>query len=186
MTAVGDGSREGAVGGGAPIAALTRQAVLNATGEVKDSLGGVEAAFSTLAARPPALGGWGLTGVFTRYLDQGSMQATWLHAALGSATALTGVASEVGDTDMELGLLRMTGPKLQAAQFGTLLLATWVDFLHLADAVLRHCPLCSVEKLFADLHRVQGLMEPTLADLASREPERVEAATTAMPELMGS
>ena len=79
----------------------------------------------------------------------------------------------------------MTGPKLQAAQFGTLLLATWVDFLHLADAVLRHCPMCSAEKLFVDLHRVQGLMEPTLTDLASLDPERVEAATTAMPELMG-
>ncbi|WP_244224934.1 DUF2380 domain-containing protein [Corallococcus sicarius] len=95
------------------------------------------------------------------------------------------MASEVGDTDMERGLLRMTGPKLQAAQFGTLLLATWVDFLHLADAVLRHCPMCSAEKLFVDLHRVQGLMEPTLTDLASLAPERVEAATTAMPELMG-
>ena len=110
---------------------------------------------------------------------------TWLQGALGSATALTEAASEVGDTDMELGLLRMTGPKLQAAQFGTLLLATWVDFLHLADAVLRHCPMCSAEKLFVDLHRVQGLMEPTLTDLASLDPERVEAATTAMPELMG-
>nr|WP_306465543.1 DUF2380 domain-containing protein [Corallococcus exiguus] len=145
----------------------------------------VEAAFTQLAARPPDLWGWSLTGVFTRYLDQGSKQVTWLHGALGSATALTEVASEVGDTDMELGLLRMTGPKLQAAQFGTLLLATWVDFLHLADAVLRNCPMCSAEKLFVDLHRVQGLMEPTLTDLASLDPERVEAATTAMPELMG-
>ncbi|WP_244224404.1 DUF2380 domain-containing protein [Corallococcus sicarius] len=152
---------------------------------MKGSLRGVEASFTQLAARPPALGGWGLTGVFTRYLDQGSKQVTWLHGALGSATVLTKAASEVGDTDMELGLMRMTGPKLQAAWFGTLLLATWVDFLHLADTVLRHCPMCSVEKLFTDLHRVQGLMAPTLTDLASLDPERVEAATTAMPELMG-
>ncbi|WP_338274017.1 DUF2380 domain-containing protein [Corallococcus caeni] len=152
---------------------------------MKGSLRSVEAAFTRLAARPPDPWGWSLTGVFTRYLDQGSKQVTWLHAALGSATVLTDAASEVGDTDMELGLLRMAGPKLQAAQFGTLLLATWVDFLHLADAVLRHCPMCSGEKLFADLYRVQGLMEPTLTDLASLDPERVEAATTAMPELMG-
>ncbi|MHA7634654.1 DUF2380 domain-containing protein [Corallococcus sp. M7] len=186
VTAVGDGSREGAIGGGALSAALTRQAVLDATDEVKGSLTGVEAAFSKLAARPPNLGGWGITGdIFTRYLDQGSKQMTWLHGALGSATALTAAASEVGDTDMELGLLRMTGPRLQAAQFGTLLLATWVDFLHLGDAVLRNCPMCSVEKLFTDLHRVQGMMEPTLKELASLDPERVEAATTAMPELMG-
>ncbi|RKH55674.1 DUF2380 domain-containing protein [Corallococcus llansteffanensis] len=181
----GEGSRGAAVGGRARSAALTRQAVLDATDEVKGFLASVEAAFSKLAARPPALGGWGLTGIFTRYLDQGSKQVTGLHAAIRSATALTDAASEVGDTELELGLLRMTGPKLQAAQFGTLLLATWVDFLHLADAVLRHCPLCSVEKLFVDLQRVQGLMEPTLTDLASLDPERVEAATTAMPELMG-
>ncbi|WP_233591964.1 DUF2380 domain-containing protein [Corallococcus sp. AB011P] len=123
--------------------------------------------------------------MFTRYLDQGSRQVTWLHGALGSATAVTKAASQVGDADMELGLLRMTGPKLQAAQFGTLLLATWVDFLYLADAVLRNCPMCSAEKLFTDLHRIQGLMEPALTDLASLDPDRVEAATTAMPELMG-
>ncbi|QAT87588.1 hypothetical protein EJ065_6059 [Corallococcus coralloides] len=153
---------------------------------MKGTLKGIEAAFSKLAARPPDLGGWGLTGdIFARFLDQGSKQVKWLHGALGSATALTTVASEVGDTDMELGLLRMTGPKLQAAQFGTLLLAAWVDFLHLGDAVLRNCPMCSAEKLFVDLHRVQGLMEPTLTDLASLDPERVEAATAAMPELMG-
>ncbi|TNV56161.1 DUF2380 domain-containing protein, partial [Corallococcus exiguus] len=185
VTAVGDVSREGAVGGVARSAASTRQAVLDATDEVKGSLRSVEAAFTKLAARPPDLWGWSLTGVFTRYLDQGSKQVSWLHGALGSATTLTEAASEVGDTDMKLGLLRMTGPKLQAAQFGTLLLATWVDFLHLADAILRNCPMCSVEKLFTDLYRVQGLMEPTLTDLASLDPERVEAATTAMPELMG-
>nr|WP_128798904.1 DUF2380 domain-containing protein [Corallococcus coralloides] len=186
VTAVGDSSREAVAGGGARSAASTRQAVRGATDEVKGTLKGIEAAFSKLAARPPDLGGWGLTGdIFARFLDQGSKQVKWLHGALGSATALTTVASEVGDTDMELGLLRMTGPKLQAAQFGTLLLAAWVDFLHLGDAVLRNCPMCSAEKLFVDLHRVQGLMEPTLTDLASLDPERVEAATAAMPELMG-
>jgi hypothetical protein len=174
-----------AVGGGARSAASTRQAVLDATDEVTGSLRGVETALTQLAARPPALGGRGLSGVFTRYLDQGTRQVTWLHGALGSATALTKTASEVGDTDMELGLLRMTGLKLQVAQFGTLLVATWVDFLHLADAVLRDCPMCSAEKLFVDLHRVQELIEPSLMDLASLDPERVEAATTAMPERMG-
>ncbi|MFP2897701.1 DUF2380 domain-containing protein [Corallococcus sp. 4LFB] len=181
VTAVGDSP----VGGGGRSNALTRQAILDATKEVNGTLTRVEAAFTQLAARPPDLWGFSLTGGFTRYLNQGSKQVTWLHGALGSATALTDAASEIGDTDMELGLLRMTGPKLQAAQFGTLLLATWVDFLHLADAVLRNCPMCSAEKLFVDLHRVQRLMEPTLTDLASLDPERVEAATTAMPELMG-
>jgi hypothetical protein len=186
VTAVGDVSREAAVGGGARSAASTRQAVLDATDEVKGSLRGVEAAFTQLAARPPAFLGFSLTSdVFTPYLEQGSKQVAWLQGALGGSTALTQVASKVGDPDMELALLRRVGPKLQAAQFGTLLLATWVDFLHLADAVLRNCPMCSVEKLFVDLHRVQARMEPTLADLSSLDPERVEAATLAMPELMG-
>ena len=165
--------------------ALTRDAVLKGIADVKGSLGGVEGALSKLADRPPPLVGWSLNGVFTRYLDHGSGQVKWMKGALGSATALTRVASDVEDADMEQGLLRMTGPKLQAAMFGTLLLATWVDFLHLVDAVLRNCPTCSVEKLFVDLHRVQELMEPALADLASQDPERVEAAAIAMPELMG-
>ncbi|MFP2895144.1 hypothetical protein ACLEQD_01035 [Corallococcus sp. 4LFB] len=42
--------------------------------------------------------------------------------------------------------------------------------------------MCSAEKLFADLYRVKGLMEPPLTDLASLDPERMEAATTSMPE----
>ncbi|WP_342380315.1 TIGR02269 family lipoprotein [Myxococcus stipitatus] len=91
----------------------------------------------------------------------------------------------MGDPDMELGVLRMTGPKLQATMFGTLLLATWVDFLQLSAAIIKHCFACSDEKLFVDLHRVQQLMEPTMKDLESLDPERVEAAATAMPELMG-
>ncbi len=181
----GPGPVSGAIGGGGQAAALARQAVLDAIDEVKGSLEGIEAARAQLASRPPALGGRGLDGVFTRYLDHGSHQMRWLRGALGGATALAGVASELEDSDMELGLLRMSGPRLQSAMFGTLLLATWVDFLQLADAVLRQCPMCGTETLFVDLHRVQDLMEPTLTDLASLEPERVEAAATAMPELMG-
>ncbi|NOK18920.1 DUF2380 domain-containing protein [Corallococcus carmarthensis] len=165
--------------------ASTREAVLAGIADVKGSLDGVEAALSKLAGRPSPLVGWSLKGVFTRYLDHGSSQVKWMKGALGSATGLTRVASEVGDSNMEQGLLLMTGPKLESALFGMLLLATWVDFLHLADAVLRNCPTCSVEKLFVDLHRVQELMEPVLADLASQDPARVEAAAVAMPELMG-
>jgi hypothetical protein len=92
VTAVGNGT----VGGGARSAALTRQAVLDATNKVKGSLRGVETALTQLAARPPPLGGRGLTGVFTPFLAQGSKQVTWLRGALGSTTALTKVASEVG------------------------------------------------------------------------------------------
>ncbi|WP_205522547.1 DUF2380 domain-containing protein [Myxococcus eversor] len=141
---------------------------------------------SQLAGRAPVFSGRALSGgAFTRYLDHGSRQVAWIRGALGGATELASVASEVGDSEMELGVLRMAGPRFQSAMFGALLFATWVDFLQLSDVLLRECPMCGDEKLFIDLHRVQGLMEPTLADLTSQSPVRVEAAALAMPELMG-
>ena len=69
--------------------------------------------------------------------------------------------------------------------FGAILLAAWVDFLSLADVVLQRFHFYSVKALFADMNRVQRLMEPSLAALASQDPEQVEAAATAMPDLMG-
>ncbi|AGC41538.1 hypothetical protein MYSTI_00179 [Myxococcus stipitatus DSM 14675] len=163
----------------------TRLAVTDAVAEVTTSLSGVDAALARIEALPPTLGGWGMNGVFSRYLDHGREQLPWIRDALEGTTRLAEVASELSDSHMELGVLRMTGPRLQAALFSTLLLETWVDFLQLSDAVLRQCPMCSVEKVFVDLHRVQGLMSPTLTELASLDPERVEKAATAMPELMG-
>jgi hypothetical protein len=86
---------------------------------------------------------------------------------------------------MELALLRMSGPRLQAAMSGALLLAAWVDFLNLADVVLRECPAYSVEKLIRDMLRVQGMVEPSMAAFASADPARIDAAASALPELMG-
>jgi hypothetical protein len=157
-------------------------------GHVKDSTGALANVLSKLATRPPGLGNRGLSGVngmFTRYLDYGSNQLPWLFGALGSARMLTDVASEVADSDMELALLRMSGPRLQAAMSGSVLLAAWADFLNLADVVLRECPAYSVERLVVDMHRVQGMVEPSMRALASPDPERVEAAATALPALMG-
>nr|WP_095961361.1 DUF2380 domain-containing protein [Corallococcus macrosporus] len=184
-TKVAPGTASGAVGGGRPRAVLARQAVLDAIDEVKRTLERSEATRARLTSRSLAPGGRSLDGVFTRYVDQGSDSLMWLRGSLASATALAGVSSEVGDSGMELSLLRMTGPRLQAAMFGALLLATWVDFLQLADVLLRDCPMCGSEKLFADLHRVQSKLTPTLADLSSGDAERIEAAATAMPVLMG-
>jgi hypothetical protein len=167
---------------------LARHAVLDAVDEVKGSSVSVASLRSKLAARPPGVGNRGLSGLngaFTRYLDFGSNHLSWLHGALSDSTLLADVAKDVGDPDMELSLLRMTGSRLQAAMFGAILLSAWFDFLQLADVILRECPAYSVEKLLRDMHRVQGLIEPTLAALASGEPEQVEAATTAMPGLMG-
>jgi len=179
----------GVAGTAAASASQVRDAVLEAVDDVKDSTDNVASALSKLAGRPPtSLGNRGLTGVngvFIRYLDFGSKQLPWLHSALGSTTTLVAAAEEVSDSDMELGVLRLTGPRLQGAMFGSMLLAAWLDFLTLADVVLRECPAYSVEKLVRDMLRVQGLIEPILAALASGEAERVEEAATAMPELMG-
>jgi hypothetical protein len=170
-------------------ASHVRDAVLEAVDDVKDSTDNVASALSKLAIRPPTgLGNRGLTvgnGAFTRYLDFGSNQLPWLRGTLGSTTSLVAAAEEVGDSDMEPSILRLTGPRLQGAMFGSMLLAAWLDFLTLADVVLRECPAYSVEKLVRDMHRVQGLIEPTMAALASGDEERVEEAATAMPELMG-
>lgn len=99
---------------------------------------GAEAMLSNLAERAPVFSGRALSGgAFTRYLDHGTKQVAWIRGALGSATMLAGVASEVGDSEMEVALLRMAGPRLQSAMFGALLFATWVDFLQLSDVLLR-------------------------------------------------
>ncbi|MFP2906251.1 DUF2380 domain-containing protein [Pyxidicoccus sp. 3LFB2] len=163
--------------------------MLEAVDDVKGSTDNVASALSKLASRPPtSLGNRGLTGangVFTRNLDHGSNQVPWLRGALGSVTTLAAAAEEVSDSDMELGILRMTGPRLQGAMFGVMLLAAWLDFLTLADAVLRECPAYSVERLVVDMRRVQELIDPTMASFASADPEQVEAAALAMPQLMG-
>ncbi len=166
----------------------THQAVRTALVEAKGSTNVLADALSKLATRPPGLGNRGLSGVngaFTHYLDYGSNQLPWLRGALGSATTLTDVASQVADPDMELALLRMSGLQLQAAMSGTLLLAAWVDFLNLADVVLRECPAYRVERLIRDMHSVRGMVEPSMRALASADSERVEAAASALPELMG-
>ena len=169
-------------------ATRARQAVLAAVKDIKGSTDNISSLLSRLATSPPGWRNRGLSGengIFLRYLDYGSRQLPWLHGSLAGATTLADVAGQVADPGMELALLRLTGPRLQAATSGALLLAAWLDFLQLADTVLRQCPAYSVEKLFMDLDRVRRLIEPTLAALASGEPARLEAAATALPELMG-
>jgi len=164
-------------------ASQVRQEVLDAVDDVKDSTDRMASALARLEARPPQLGN--MDRLLTGYVTYGTNQVPWLRGGLGGATALVAIAEGVADSDMELGILRMTGPRLQATLFGSMLLATWSDFLHLTDAMLRQCLVCSGEKLYTDMYRVQRLIEPTMAELASLEPERVEAAATAMPALMG-
>ncbi|RKH30383.1 DUF2380 domain-containing protein [Corallococcus praedator] len=166
-----------------PDATLSRLAVLDALNEVKGSLDGITHGLPTLTANTRGLGG--SDGVFTRYADYGSSQLPWLRGALVNATTLAEAAGAVSDADMSLGLLRMTGPRLQAAMSGATLLAAWVDFLRLAEVVRQECPYYGMERLFVDLDRVQRRMAPAMKALASMEPGQVEATATAMPELMG-
>jgi hypothetical protein len=179
----------GVSGTSAASAAQVRDAVLEAVDDVEGSTDNVASALSKLAGRPPtSLTRRGLSvfnGAFSRYLDYGSNQLPWLRGALGSTKELVAVAEEVGDADMELGVLRTTGPRLQSAMFGSMLLAAWLDFLNLADVVLRECPAYGVETLLVDMNRVQQRIAPVMAALASGAPERVDDAALAMPELMG-
>jgi len=166
----------------------TREALLAAMDEVRGTRDALAATLAQLASRSPGLGNRGLSGnngIFLRHLDYASQQLPWIDGALGSVTALAEAASEVGDPDMQRALLRMSGPRLQAAMSGALLLAGWVDFLQLADGVLRQCPPCGLETLLVELRRVQGLVEPSLSALASGDPERIDAAATALPGVMG-
>ncbi|MFP2908126.1 DUF2380 domain-containing protein [Pyxidicoccus sp. 3LFB2] len=161
---------------------MAREAVLSAIAEVKGSTENLSRSLHRLAGRTKGIGG--ANGVFTRYIDHGLHQLKWLDGALGGATTLADAAVEVADPDMQLAILQMTGPRLQAAMFGAMLLTAWLDFLNLVDVVLQQCPVYSVERLFMDMQRVQRLMDPTLAALASQAPAQLEAASTAMPERM--
>jgi hypothetical protein len=177
----------GAVGGGEGSAAEARQALLAAVAEARQATEGAAAALHRLATRPPGLGNRGLSGlngVFSRSLEHGSRQVPWLRDALGGAATLAEAAGEVGDADMERAVLRLAGPRLQAALSGAVLLAAWVDVLTLADALLRDCTACGVETLLLDVGRAQQLTAPTLEALASLEPERVEAAASGLPGVL--
>ncbi|WP_341870677.1 DUF2380 domain-containing protein [Corallococcus terminator] len=151
--------------------------------EVGDSLAGSARRLPPLAANTRGFSG--ADGAFTRYADDGTHQLKWLRGALADATLLVDTAGTVSDADMALGLLQMTGPRLQAAMSGATLLAAWVDFLRLAEVVRQDCPYYGMERLFIDLDRVQRRMAPSMKALASTEAGQVEATATAMPELMG-
>ncbi|WP_224243238.1 DUF2380 domain-containing protein [Hyalangium gracile] len=126
-----------------------------------------------------------VNGLFVPSIAYGSHQMQWLAGALGGISPLADAAWAVDEPTMGLALLRLAGPRLQAAISGVTLLAAWVDFLNLAEAILRQCPAYSVERLLRNIHRVQQLIEPSMRALSSLEPAQVEAATAALPALMG-
>ncbi|WP_245815033.1 DUF2380 domain-containing protein [Cystobacter ferrugineus] len=150
--------------------------------EVSGSTRRISAELSRLKAHGRGVGGG--NGVFVRYVDYGAAQLRWMDAELAAATRLAHSAAEVEDPDMQLALLRLAGPRLEVAMLGSLLLAAWVDLLHLADAVCTQ-HYYSVERMFADMWRWQEMLEPAMTALSSREHGQVEAAARDVPPLVG-
>ncbi|MFY0527598.1 DUF2380 domain-containing protein [Archangium gephyra] len=123
-------------------------------------------------------------GLFVPHVEYGQRQLRWIDAELAAATRLATAAAELEEPDMQLALLRLAGPRLEAAMLGSLLLAAWVDILNLLDVAFKH-GYRAVETLFVDMDRWQKMVEPPMTALASREPGQVEAAAENMPALMG-
>ncbi len=169
----------------APQNAIAAQlAFLGAVRDVSSSTRRISGELSRLKASKRGIAGRH-ADVFIPFVDQGVEQLRWIDAELGAALRLSNMASELDDPDMALALLRLGGPRLQSALLGSLLLAAWLDFLNLADVVLKQCPYYSVERLFAHMHRLQMMLEPTMTALASLETGQVESAATDLPALMG-
>ncbi|OJH40462.1 DUF2380 domain-containing protein [Cystobacter ferrugineus] len=149
-----------------------------AIGDVSGSMRSVSGALSRLKASH--LG----AGPFGRYVDYGERQRQWIDAELATATRLANTASEVEDPDMQLALLRLAGPRLEAAMMGSLLLEAWLDFLNLVNVVLKQ-GFFSVEMLFVNMDRWQKMIAPAMTALSSLDPGQVEAAAKDIPALMG-
>ncbi|WP_083680864.1 DUF2380 domain-containing protein [Archangium sp. Cb G35] len=178
VTAVGPGGAEDT--GSALVANL---ALLGAVDEVSASTHRVSRELSRLKASHQGIAGAG-NGLFVRYVEYGERQLRWMDAELAAATQLATAASQVEEPDMQLALLRLAGPRLEAAMMGSLLLAVWFDFLHLGDDVLSR-RLYSVERLYVDMDRFQKMLEPAMTALSSLEPAQVEAAADDLPALVG-
>jgi hypothetical protein len=179
VTAVGLDSAVRDARQGALVAQLAfRGALLDVSGSTRR----ISGEFSSLKASGRGIRGG--NGVFVRYVDYGAQQLRWIDAQLAAATRLANAASKVEDPDMQLALLSLAGPRLEAAMMGSLLLAVWLDVLHLTDAVLAQ-HLYSVERMFADMWRWQEMLKPAVAALSSLEPGQVEAAAQDVPALVG-
>ncbi|WP_395804290.1 DUF2380 domain-containing protein [Archangium minus] len=179
MTAAVSDSAERAARQDALAAQLAfRGAILDVSGSTRR----ISAELSSLKSSVRGISGG--TGVFVPYVDYGESQLRWIDAQIAATIRLANAASEVEDPDIQLALLRLAGPRLEAAMMSSLLLAVWLDILQFADAVLTQ-RLYSVERMFVDMNRWQVTMEPAITALSSLEPGQVEAAAQDVPSLVG-
>jgi hypothetical protein len=161
-----------------------RQAVFVAIVDVSGSTRRIANELSRLKASRAGIGGR-YSDLFGPFLENGIQQLRWIDAELTAATRLSNTASEVDDPDMQLALLRLVGPRLEAAMLGSILLAVWLDFLNLADVVLVKYPSYSLERLLRQMYRLRAMIGPAMTALASLEPGQVEAAAADLPALIG-
>ncbi|WP_239576504.1 TIGR02269 family lipoprotein [Archangium primigenium] len=151
--------------------------------ELSSSTSRISHALSQLKAQ-----GRGLSGkhadLFVQFIDFGTRQMRWIDIQRVAATSLANTASEVEAPDLQLALLRMAGPRLEAAMLGSILLATWLDCLHLVDALLDPF-LYSVERMARDLRDWREMLEPKLGALSSLVPDQLEATAHDIPALVG-
>ncbi len=163
----------------------TRQAVFVSVVEVLGSTRRFAAEFSRLKTSTQGVAG-PLADAFLPLVDYGLEQQRWIDAELEAVTLLANAASEVEDPDMQLALLRLTGPRLEATMLGSLLLAAWVDHLTLCDLVVRKFPYPNnMERLIRRMHSLRDNLKPVMKALSSQEPRQVEAAAADLPALMG-
>ncbi|WP_233166402.1 hypothetical protein [Archangium sp. Cb G35] len=132
VMAAGPGSSDATV---RQSALATHMAFRSALREVSGSSLRVSSELSRLKASGSGIAGAG-NGIFVRYVEYGEARLRWIDAELAATTEVAAAASEVEDPEMQLALLRLAGPRLEAAMMGSMLLAVWVDFLTLADAAL--------------------------------------------------
>ncbi|KFA89686.1 DUF2380 domain-containing protein [Archangium violaceum] len=178
VTAVGPRGEETPWGSALAAHLAFRAALLDVSGSTR----GLSGELSRL--RKSHWGIAGKAGLFVPHIEYGQDQLRWLDAEFAAATRLAHAATEVEDPDMQRALLRLAGPRLEAALLGSLLLAAWVDVLHLLDVAFKQ-GYNSLETLFVDMDRWRQMVEPAMTALASREPGQVEAAAENMPALMG-
>ena len=161
-----------------------RQALLVAVLDVSGSIRRGSAELSRLKGSQSAIAGKA-AGLFLRYVEYGEHHLRWMEGELSTVSRLSTTAMEMEDPEMQLALLRLAGPRLEAAMMGSLLLEAWVDFLNLVDIVLRECPTCGKETLLRRMDGLKRMLEPAMTALSSLEAERMEAAAEDLPALMG-
>lgn len=163
---------------------LTRHALHDVVREVLGSTRNIAGSLSTFAGSQHAIGSGGPHPLFLYHVRHGVESLAWVQNAISSALNHIETAAGVNQHDMALAVLRLAGPKAQAAMFGSILLTVWMDFINLADVVWKQGVFYSKEVLFQEIEGVWGMIQPTMQSLSSLQTDRVISAATSVPGLI--